>query len=206
MLINVFFATFIQDLKGNNVAINVNQLRAGAKVMLDGHPCVVVDNEHVKPGKGPAFNRLKVRYLANSRIVSKTFPSNADIEEADVVETTMQLLYVDHEGWHFMDQTTYEQCTLTKNEVGDARYWLKDGVTAVVILWKDKPLSLTVDIFVELEVTECSPNVKGDTVTAGTKVAIVETGYEVRVPLFIEVGDIVKIDTRTGEYVSRRKA
>lgn len=188
------------------MAINVNQLRGGAKIMLDGNPCVVVDNEHVKPGKGPAFNRLKVRNLANARIISKTFPSNADIEEADVVETTMQLLYMDHEGWHFMDQATYDQCTLRENEVGEAKNWLKDGVTAVVIVWEGKPISITVDNFVELEIVECSPNVKGDTVTAGTKVAKVETGYEIRVPLFVEMGDIVKIDTRTGEYVSRRKA
>lgn len=187
------------------MSINVNQLRSGAKVMLDGNPCSVIENEHVKPGKGPAFNRLKVRNLTNARVIAKTFPSSADLDEADVTECSMRLLYVDHEGWHFMDEVTYEQCTMTEKELGDSKNWLKDGVMAVVIMWDGKPISVDVDNFVELEVIECAPNAKGNTVSGGTKAAKLETGCEIKVPLFVETGDIVKIDTRTGKYISRRK-
>jgi elongation factor P len=188
------------------VAINVNQLRSGAKVMMDTNPCSVIENEHVKPGKGPAFNRLKFRNLTNGRVIAKTFPSSADLEEADIIECSMRLLYVDHEGWHFMNEVNYEQCTMTEKELGTERNWLKDGVMAVVVVWEGKPISIVVDNFVELEVVECAPNAKGNTVSGGTKVAKLETGCEVTVPLFVEVGDIVKIDTRTGEYHSRTKS
>lgn len=187
------------------MSINVNQLRSGGKIILDGLPCVVVENEHVKPGKGPAFNRMKVRNLTNGRIIAKTFPSSANVEEADVIECSMQLLYADQSGWHFMNEETYEQFSLTEKEIGDAKRWLKDGVVSVVILWEGKPISIDVDNFVELEVVECAPNERGNTVSGGTKVATLETGYEIKVPLFIEQGDTIKIDTRVAEYVSRVK-
>lgn len=185
------------------VSINVNKLRSGSKIMLDGAPCLVVEHEHVKPGKGPAFNRIKIRNLTNGRIIAKTYPSSASVEEADVVDASMRLLYLDHEGWHFMDEVTYDQWCMTETEVGDAKKWLKDGVMASVTIWEGKPISITVDNFVELDVVECDPNVKGDTVSGGSKVAKLETGTEIRVPLFVDIGNTIKVDTRTGEYVSR---
>lgn len=185
------------------MAINVNQLRSGGKVMLDGSPCMVVENEHVKPGKGPAFNRMKVRNLKTGRIIAKTFPSSANLEEADVMERSMRLLYIDQSGWHFMDEVSYDQHTLTEAEVSDQKRWLKDGVMVNIIMWEGRPISLVVDNFVELKVIECAESAKGDTVSGGTKPAVVETGCEIKVPLFIKEGEVIKIDTRTGEYVSR---
>jgi elongation factor P len=148
---------------------------------------------------------MKIKNLINGRTIAKTFPSSANVDEADVNESTMRLLYIDQSGWHFMDEITFEQCTMNEKEVGEEKRWLKEGVMATVVLWENRPISLVLDNFVELEVVECAPNVKGDTVSGGSKVAKVETGYEIRVPLFIESGDHIKIDTRTGGYVSRRK-
>ena len=182
------------------MSVSVNQLRSGSKIMVDGSPH---ENEHVKPGKGQAFNRIKMRNLLTARVQQKTFPSGATVDAADVHETEMNLLYVDHTGYHFMDESNYEQYTMTESEVGDSKKWLKDGMRITVIIWNGKLISVTPENFVELEVTECAPNAKGDTVSGGTKMAMIETGFEVKVPLFIEQGDIIKIDTRTGDYVSR---
>ena len=185
------------------MSISVNQLRSGSKAMIDGSPHDVIENEHVKPGKGQAFNRIKMRNLLTGRVQQKTFPSGANVEAADVHETEMNLLYIDHSGYHFMNESTYEQYTMSEKEVGESVKWLKDGMTITVILWDGKLISAVPENFVELEVTECAPNAKGDTVSGGTKLAMVETGIEIKVPLFIEQGDIIKIDTRTGDYVSR---
>lgn len=187
------------------MSVNVNQLRSGAKVMVDGSPYDILENEHVKPGKGQAFNRIKMRNLLTDRVIQKTFPSGSSLDAADVLETEMNLLYIDQSGWHFMDEATYEQHTMKEEEVGDSKKWLKDGTKATVIIWEGRPISVVTENFVELLVTECAPNAKGDTVSGGTKMATVETGFEIKVPLFIEEGDILKIDTRTGEYVSRAK-
>jgi elongation factor P len=187
------------------MSISANQLRSGSKVMMEGAPFDVIENEHVKPGKGQAFNRIKMRNLLTARVIQKTFPSGASLDPADVLETEMNLLYIDQSGWHFMDERSYEQCTMTKEEIGDSQKWLKDGMRVVVVTWNGRPISVLPENFVELEVTECAPNARGDTVSGGSKIAVVETGYEIKVPLFVDLGDIVKIDTRTGEYVSRRK-
>lgn len=187
------------------MSLSVNQLRSGAKVMIDGAPHDVLENEHVKPGKGQAFNRLRMRNLLTGRVQLKTYPSGSSVDAADVHETDMNLLYIDHTGFHFMDESTYEQYAMTDSEVGDSRKWLKEGMRITVIIWNGKLISVTPENFVELEVTDCAPNAKGDTVSGGTKMAVIETGHEIKVPLFIEQGDILKIDTRTGEYVSRAK-
>ena len=187
------------------MSVSVIQARSGSKIMVDGAPYDVIENEHVKPGKGQAFCRIKMRNLLTGRVIQKTFPSGATMDAADIIETEMNLLYVDQSGYHFMDEGSYEQYTMGEAEVGDVKKWLVDGMKATVIIWEGKLISVVAENFVILEITECAPNAKGDTVSGGTKLATIETGFEVKVPLFIEQGDKIKIDTRTGEYVSRAK-
>ncbi len=185
---------------------STNDFRSGLKVMLDGDPCSIVDNEVVKPGKGQAFNRVKLKNLKTGRSWEKTFKSGESIEAADVMDTDMQYLYSDGEFWHFMDPGSYEQHGADKNAVGEASKWLKEEDTCVVTLWNGAPLSVTPPNFVELEVSDTDPGLKGDTASGGTKPATLVTGAVVNVPLFINIGDVLKIDTRTGEYQSRAKS
>ena len=184
---------------------STNEFRGGLKIMLDGDPYSIISNEFVKPGKGQAFNRVKLRNLKTGRVIDKTFKSGETVEAADVVDTDMQYLYTDGEFWYFMDPNTFEQVGAPETAVADAVKWLKEQEMCQVTLWNGAPLTVTPPNFVELKVTQTEPGVRGDTATGATKPAIVETGAEVRVPLFIEEGDVLKIDTRTGEYVSRVK-
>ena len=187
---------------------STNEFRSGLKVMLDNDPCTILENEFVKPGKGQAFNRVKLRNLKTDRVWERTFKSGESIEAADVMETDMQYLYSDGDNWHFMrTDGSYEQIEANEAAVGDARNWLKEENEYQVTLWNDQPIAVTPPNFVELEVVETDPGLKGDTATGGTKPATLSTGYTVKgVPLFINIGDILKIDTRTGEYVSRGKS
>lgn len=180
-----------------------NQFKNGMKVMIDGDPCSMVDVEFVKPGKGQAFTRVRLRNLLTGRIWERTFKSNETAESADVMDTDMEYLYNDGEMWHFMDPKTFEQVAADQNAVGDSAKWLKEQDKVVVTLWNDNPITVTPPNFVELEVVETDPGLKGDTAQGGSKPATLSTGAVVRVPLFINQGDILKIDTRTGEYVSR---
>lgn len=184
---------------------NTNQFRTGLKVMLDGDPCSIIENEFVKPGKGQAFSRVKLRNLLNGRVMEKTFKSGESIEAADVMETSMQYLYSDGEDFHFMEPTTFEQHAVSKEVMGDAAQWIKEEDTCDVTLWNNQPITVTPPNFVVLKVTETDPGLRGDTSSGGTKPATFETGAVVRVPLFIDVDELIKIDTRTGEYVSRAK-
>lgn len=184
---------------------STNEFRSGLKVMLDGDPCVIVENEFVKPGKGQAFNRARLRNLKTGRIWERTFKSGESVEAADVLDVELQYLYTDGEFWNFMDQESYEQYAADKTAVGEAVDWLKEEDVCVVTLWNGNPLSVTPPNFVELEVIETDPGLKGDTASGGVKPATLSTGAVVRVPLFISVGEVLKIDTRTGEYVSRAK-
>jgi len=171
--------------------------------MIDGDPCSMVDVEFVKPGKGQAFTRVRLRNLLTGRIWERTFKSNESVESADVMDIDMEYLYNDGEMWHFMDPNSYEQVAADKTAVGDSAKWLKEQDKCVVTLWNDNPISVTPPNFVELEVTETDPGLKGDTAQGGSKPATLSTGAVVRVPLFIEQGEVLRIDTRTGEYVSR---
>ncbi len=184
---------------------NTNEFRAGLKLNLDGEPYSIIENEFVKPGKGQAFNRVKVRNLKTGRVVDRTFKSGESVEAADVMDTDMQYLYSDGEEWHFMEPNSYEQFAVTKEAMGDAAQWLKGQEECVVTLLDGQPLSVSVPNFVELQITETDPGVRGDTATGGTKPATLETGAVVKVPLFIEEGEVLRIDTRSGEYVSRVK-
>ncbi|MDO6565035.1 elongation factor P [Amphritea sp. 1_MG-2023] len=180
-----------------------NQFKNGLKVMIEGDPCSMVDVEFVKPGKGQAFTRVKLKNLITGRTWERTFKSNETAEGADVMDTDMEYLYSDGEMWHFMDPQSYEQVAADKTAIGDAHLWLKEQDKCLVTLWDNNPISITPPNFVELEVVETDPGLKGDTAQGGSKPAKLQSGAVVRVPLFIEQGDVLKIDTRSGEYVSR---
>ncbi len=184
---------------------STNEFRGGLKIMLDGDPCSIIENEFVKPGKGQAFNRVKIRNLKTGRVMERTFKSGETVEGADVMDTTLQYLYSDGEFWHFMDPNSYEQLAADATAVGDATKWLKEQDLCEVTLWNGVPLAVTPPNFVILTVTDTDPGVRGDTSGGGGKPATLETGAVVRVPLFIEIGDALRIDTRTGEYVARAK-
>lgn len=184
---------------------STNEFKGGLKIMLDGDPCSIIENEFVKPGKGQAFNRVKIRNLKTGRVIERTFKSGESVEGADVMETEMQYLYTDGEFWHFMDPNTYEQVAADANAVADATKWLKEQDTCLVTLWNGAPISVTPPNFVMLTVTDTDPGVRGDTSGGGGKPATLETGAVVRVPLFIDVDEVIKVDTRTGEYVGRAR-
>ena len=184
---------------------STNEFKNGLKLMVDGDPCTIVENEFVRPGKGQAFNRVKFRNLKTGRIWERSFKSGESLEGADVMDVEMEFLYNDGEFWHFMDPNTYEQCQADETAVGEAGKWLKEQDPCEVTLYNGAPLSVTPPNFVELAVTETDPGLKGDTAQGGSKPATLQTGAVVRVPLFIEEGEVLRIDTRSGEYVSRAK-
>ena len=184
---------------------STNEFRSGLRIIIDNDPCVIVENEFVKPGKGQAFNRVRIKNLKTGKIVDKTFKSGDSVEAADVHDTDMQYLYTDGEFWHFMVSDTFEQYAADEKAVGDARKWLTEQDVCMVTLWNNEPLLVSAPNFVELEIVETDPGVRGDTASGGVKPATLSTGAVVRVPLFIEQGEVIKVDTRTSEYVSRVK-
>ncbi len=180
-----------------------NQFKNGLKILIDNDPCSITENIVVKPGKGQAFNRIKAKNLKTGRVIEKTYKSTESVGAADVDEMDVEYLYSDGEYWHFMDPVSYEQYAADKVAVGDGVKWLKGQESCVMTLWNGSPLVIATPNFVELTVSQTDPGLKGDTAQGGTKPATLETGAEVKVPLFIEEGDVLKIDTRTGDYVSR---
>lgn len=182
-----------------------SDFRSGLKIIMDGDPCAIVENEFVKPGKGQAFSRVKIRNLKTGRVVDKTFKSGETVEAADVMDADMQYLYADGEFWHFMNPSSYEQIAADETAVKDALKWLKEQDTCVVTLWNGTPIYVTPPNFVVLRIVETDPGVRGDTASGGGKPAKLETGAVVRVPLFIDSGELVKVDTRSGDYVNRVK-
>lgn len=184
---------------------NTNEFKSGLKLLLDGEPYTIVENEFVKPGKGQAFVRSKVRNLKTGRTIEKTFKSGESVEAADATDTELQYLYTDGEFWHFMDPTSFDQVSADETAVGDAKLWLKEQDMVLVTLWNDAPISVTPPNHVILEVTQTDPGIRGDTAQGATKPATVETGATIMVPLFVDNGDLLKIDTRTGKYISRAK-
>lgn len=185
--------------------LSTNEFRSGVKVLLDNDPCVIIENEFVKPGKGQAFNRVKLRNLKTGRVLEKTFKSGEQLQAADVMDTEMQFLYFDGERYHFMVQDTFEQHEISPTLVGDAAKWLQDEDICIVTVFNGAPLSVMPPNFVILEITETDPGLKGDTSGGGGKSAILKTGAVVRVPLFVQTGEKIKVDTRTAEYVARVK-
>ncbi|MFK5948987.1 MAG: elongation factor P [Methylococcales bacterium] len=184
---------------------STNEFKAGLKIMLDQDPCAIIENEFIKPGKGQAFNRVKIRNLKNGRVIERTFKSGESVEGADVMDIEVQYLYNDGEFWHFMVPDTFEQYQADSAAVEEVVKWLKEQDMCTMTLWNDSPLSVVPPNFVELAVAETDPGLKGDTSGGGGKPATMESGAVVRVPLFVQVGEMIRIDTRTGEYVSRVK-
>ncbi|MBQ61676.1 MAG: elongation factor P [Gammaproteobacteria bacterium] len=184
-----------------------SEFKSGLKVLLEGDPCSIVENEFVKPGKGQAFNRVKLKNLKTGRVWERTFKSGETIEAADVMELDMEYLYADGEYWHFMKTDgSYEQLAADKAAVEDCVQWLKETDPCVVTLWNEDPISVAPQNFVELEVAETDPGLKGDTASGGSKPAALSTGAIVKVPLFINMGEVIRVDTRTGEYQNRVKS
>ena len=184
---------------------STNELKNGMKVMVDDSPCSIVECEFVKPGKGQAFTRVKIRNLKTGRVVERTYKSNDSMTSADVVDVEMQYLYSDGDHWHFMVPDTFEQYAANEAVMENAIKWLKEQDLCVVTLWNNEPLDILPPTFVILAIKETDPGLKGDTSGGGGKPAILETGAVVRVPLFVQSGELIKVDTRKGEYVSRAK-
>ena len=184
---------------------STNEFKPGLKLMIDGDPFSIIENEFVKPGKGQAFNRVKMRNLKTGRVLEKTYKSGESVEGADVLDVTLQYLYNDGEMWHFMDPSSYEQFIADERAMADTAQWLKGEEECEVTLWNGSPLTVAAPNFVTLQITETDPGVRGDTATGGTKPATLETGAVVKVPLFVEEGELIRVDTRTGEYMSRAK-
>lgn len=186
---------------------STSEFRAGLKVMLEGDPCSILENEFVKPGKGQAFNRVRLRNLKTGRVWERTFKSGDSIEVADVIELEMEFLYNDGEYWYFMKtDASYEQLAADRAAVQACIQWLKEQDRYSVTLWNDVPIGVMASNFVELEVVEADPGLKGDTASGGTKPATLSTGAVVKVPLFVNIGEVVRVDTRNGEYQNRVKS
>ena len=184
---------------------STSEFRSGLRIIIDNDPCIIVENEFVKPGKGQAFNRVRIRNLKTGKTIDKTFKSGESVEAADVMDTQMQYLYSDGEFWHFMAPDTFEQYAADESAIGNAKDWISDGDMCQVTLWNNAPLVVEAPNFVELEIIETDPGVKGDTASGGVKPAKLATGAVVRVPLFVDQGELIRVDTRSGEYVSRVK-
>lgn len=182
---------------------STSEFKAGIKLLLDGDPYVVIENEFVKPGKGQAFNRVRVRNLKTGRTVEKTFKSGDTAEAADVMTTPMQYLYNDGDIWYFMEPESFEQHGAGAAAVAEAKPWLKEQMLCNITLWNGQPLLVEPPPHVELKITQTDPGIRGDTATGGMKPATLETGAVVKVPLFVEEGEVIKVDTRTAAYISR---
>ena len=183
--------------------ISTSQFRNGLKVELDGEPFVIVEFQHVKPGKGGAFVRTRLKSLKSGLVQDRTFRSGEKLQRPDLEERKMQFLYQDDGQWHFMDTATYEQIFLTADHLGDEKNYLQENVVISALFHKGQPIGVQLPIFVDLTITKTDPGFRGDTATGATKPATLETGFVVQVPLFLNEGERVRIDTRTGEYNER---
>lgn len=179
------------------------EFRRGLKIEIDGKPFIIVDFQHVKPGKGGAFVRTKLKNLETGAVLEKTFRSGEKVEKPSLEEKEMQYLYRDDDGFHFMDTETYEQVFLAHDQVGDSAKFLIDELVLTVLYHDNQPISIELPTFVEMPVVKTDPGVKGDTATGGTKPITLSSGLVVQAPLFIDEGDVVKIDTRSGDYIER---
>jgi elongation factor P len=193
------------DSEANVATYGANDLKPGLKILLDGDPFTIVESDFVKPGKGQAFTRIRVRNLKNGRVIERTFKSNETVEGADATEQEMQFLYQEGELFHFMAPDTFEQLTATEQAMAEAKPWLKEQDVVTVTLFNGEVLSVAPPHFVNLRITATEPGIRGDTATGGSKPATLETGAVVRVPLFIEEGEVIRVDTRTASYISRVK-
>ncbi len=186
--------------------ISSNDFRTGTTIELDGAVWRVVEFLHVKPGKGSAFVRTKLKSVQSGSVVEKTFRAGEMVQQALLEKTTLQHTYMDSGDYVFMDMSSYEETRLTADQIGESRKYLKEGMEVNVVSWNEKPLEVELPNSVVLEIKETDPGVKGDTATGGTKPAILETGAQVMVPLFISVGEKIKVDTRNDSYLGRENS
>jgi elongation factor P len=182
---------------------HTSEFRKGLRVLIDGEPYLVIDMDFMKPGKGQAVYRCKLRNLLRGTVIDRNYRSGDTLDSADVTEANLQYMYNDGESWHFMNTETYDQCGIQKETMEDAWKWLKDGMTARVTFWGERPIAVEPPKHVDLTVEYCEPAARGNTATNVTKSAKLETGAEIQVPSFINIGDVLKVDTRTGEYLER---
>lgn len=185
------------------MALSINEVKSGLTILVDGEVWITLDCQHVKPGKGSAFVRAKMRNMKTGAVLEKTFRGDEKIEEAFVEERKLQYQYTSGSLFHFMDQETFEEIAVSEENLGDKKLFLKDNLDVTAYFYKDDCLSVNLPNFIELKITHTEPGVKGDTAKSGTKPAQVETGATIQVPLFINEGDIIKVDTRSASYVER---
>ncbi len=182
--------------------VSTAEFKKGLKIQLDGEPYSIVDFQHVKPGKGGAFVRTKLKHMKLGRVIDNTFRAGEKVELVDFDEKRMQYLYRD-DRYHFMDLDTYDQISLAPEEVGEAREFLKENTEVEILFIDGNPVSVELPNFIELQIVKTDPGIRGDTATGGSKPATLETGAVIQVPLFLNEGDVVKVDTRSGEYLGR---
>lgn len=185
--------------------MDIGELRKGSKLVIDAEPWVVSEYQFVKPGKGQALYKCKLKNMISGALVDRTYRSGEKFEKADLEENRMQFLYVDGTTYHFMNNESYEQVELTGDQVGDAVNYLYENLDVEMLFFNGRPIGLTLPNFVVLKIDQSDPGIKGDTASNTTKPATLSTGYIIQVPLFIEEGEWIKVDTRTGDYVERVK-
>lgn len=186
------------------MTVTTNEIRVGMKVEVDKEPYLIINNEFVKPGKGQAFNRIKMKNMVNGRVVEKTYKSGEKLDLADVEEAHMRFLYKEADGAVFMDEKTFDQTTIPNETIGSNEQWLMEEVIYQVVFYKGSVIEISPPTFMEMKIVETSPGVRGDTASGRVlKAATTETGAKIQIPIFVEEGEKVKVDTRTGEYVSR---
>lgn len=185
------------------MAYSINEIKNGVTILVDGNVYMVIDFQHVKPGKGAAFVRTKMRNLRNNNVLEQTFRGDEKIEEAYIEEKKLQYQYNSGDMYHFMDQENYEEVAIAKDTMGDQIKFLKDNIEVKAYYYKDSVLYVNLPNFIEVTITHTEPGIKGDTAKSGTKPATIDTGANVQVPLFVDAGDVIKVDTRTGAYVER---
>ena len=182
-----------------------SDFKPGLKILIDGDPYTILESQFSKPGKGQAFNKLRIKNLKNGKVLEKTVKIGVSLEQADVIVREMQYLYSDGHQWHFMDVKSFEQIAASLEAIQDSKQWLKEEYTCSVTLWNNQIILVEPPNFIETRVTKTDPGLKGDTAQGGVKPAQIETGASIKVPLFIDQGELIKVDTRTGQYVSRVK-
>lgn len=184
--------------------VSTNEFKAGMKIEIEGQPYTIVTNEFVKPGKGQAFNRVRLKHLTTGRVIERTLKSGDKVDVADVVESQMRMLYKENDGFVFMDETNFEQINIPLKSIGDNEQWLLEDRLYEIIFYKGQPVTVEPPTFMEMKIVETSPGVRGDTASGRVlKPAITESGAKIQIPIFVEQDEMVKVDTRTGEYVSR---
>lgn len=187
------------------MAIGMSELKKGLKIEIDGIPYRITEYQHVKPGKGAAFVRAKIKSFLDGKVIEKTFHAGDKCDEPNLQEKSMQFLYHDGESYQFMDTETYEQIALSDDQVGDVAKWMIDGMSVQILFHNNKAISVDVPQTVELKIIETAPNFKGDTSSGGKKPATLESGAIVQIPFHVLEGEIIRVNTETGEYVEKVK-